>query len=290
MERAKALMRVPRSSCPRPWFRHALALLGALTLTLPSSTPAQVLVQATPSRYDLELGPGRRESRPLFLHNLGRDSVKVRMRLSDLRMSDAGALDLVPPGTLASTLAQHMELEPAELSIGPGKRDVVRLKIALPPDGPATRCGVVLCSVTRARPSRTHGIPETPAELGTTVFVTRVPRESIRAEVVALDARAGADGIVAVEARVRNRSERYASCSGEVRLLDSGGETAIAGRLPEGVVLPGADRVFGWKGAAPLPSGRYVATVTIDVGRPELLVGRKEIVVARRRSHVAGNE
>jgi hypothetical protein len=267
-----------------------VTLLGALAALLPRSATAQVLAQATPSQYDLQLTPGARESRPLFLRNLGRDSVRVRLRLADLRMSEQGALDLLPAGTLSSTLARHVEFVPAELAIAPGKRGVVRLAMTVPAGGPATRCGVVLCRVSRASPTPAHGIPETPAELGTTLFLTRAPRESIRAELISLDARAGADGSVTVEVRVRNRCERHAACTGEVKLLDSGGETVIAGLLSDGVVLPGADRVFGWKSPRPLPGGRYLASVAIDVGTPELLVGRKQIVVAARRSHVAGNE
>jgi len=264
-------------------FLPAAALLSALSLAAgPAVLAAQVLAQAAPSQYDLQMRPGRRESRPLFLHNLGRERVNVRLRLADLRMSERGALDLLPPGTLESTLERLVEFSPAELTLGPGERKVVRLGMTLPAGGPATRCGVVLCRVTPARRDDAAGVPSEPAELGTTLFLTRAPRSSIHAVLAALDARVDPEGRVSVDSRVRNRCERHTSCTGEIKVLDSAGATVTAGLLSEGVVLPGAARVFGWESAKRLPSGRYVVTVTIDAGEPELLVGQRDFVVRRR--------
>lgn len=276
----------PSAVAPR-----AAALLFALSLAVvPAGALAQVLVQAAPSQFDLELLPGRRESRALILHNLGRQSVRVAVSLSDLRMNERGALDLLPAGTLESTLARIVVFAPRELRLGPGERRAVRLEMMLPLGGAATRCGVVLCRVTPTKPDDAAGAPSAPAELGTTVFLTRVPRASIRAELSNLDADVNPDGNVVVEVRVRNRSQRHASCHGEVKLTDSTGATMISGFLPDGVVLPGAARVFGWNGARRLPAGRYLVTVTIDTGEPELLVGQKEVVVGRRGPSAARDD
>jgi len=276
-------MRTHRCSARRPAsLLPAAALLGALSLVAgPAGVAAQVLAQAVPSQYDLQILPGKRESRPLFLHNVGRESVDVRLRLADLRMSERGALDLLPPGALESTLARLLEFEPGELTLGPGERRVVRLGMTLPADGPATRCGVVLCRVTPAKRDDATGLSSAPAELGTTIFLTRAPRSSIHTELAALDARVDPDGTVFVDSRVRNHCERHTSCTGEINVLDSTGATVTGGFLSEGVVLPGAARIFGWESSTRLPAGRYVVTVTIDAGEPELLVGQKEFVVRR---------
>ena len=271
-------------------FRRAAAVLVAFALSAPAGAAAQVLAQAVPSRYDLELAPGRRESRPLFLYNLGRESVKVRLRLADLRMSERGALDLHPPGTLGSTLEGVVEIPGGELMLEPGERRALPLKMTMPGDGLATRCGVVLCRVTSAKPHAATGVPSTPAELGTTLFLTRAARSSIRADMVSLDASVTAAGRVAVNVRLRNRSPRHAPCSGEVKLVGATGAPVVAGFLRDGVVLPGADRILDWRSETRLSPGRYVVTVTVDVGVPELLVGQKEIVVGRRGPSAARNE
>lgn len=273
-------MRIPRLTS-----RAVAAVLSAFSLAAGSAgVEAQVLAQAVPSQYDLELVAGRRETRPLILQNLGKESVNVRLSLADLRMSERGALDLLPAGTLKTTLARILVFEPQELTLGPGERGVVRLNMTLPADGPATRYGVILSRVTPAGTRDARGVPSMPAELGTTVFMTRAPRSSIRAELAALDARVDAEGRVALDVRVRNRSQRHASCVGEVKLSDSTGATVIAGPLADGVVLPRAARVFAWEDATRLAAGRYTLTVTIDAGEPELLVGQKEIVVGVSRS------
>jgi hypothetical protein len=283
---------MPSSRLPSRSTASALrvaVLVAALATVIPAGARAQVLAQAVPSQYDLQLEPGRRESRPIFLHNPGRESVKVRMRIADLRMSERGALDLLPPGTLESTLSKLVEFEPRELVLGPGEHRTVRMQITLPVDGPPTRYGVALSSVTPAQPGDAAGVASAPAELGTTLYLTRAPRSSIHTELIALDARAGA-GRVTVGVRVRNRSERYASCTGEVKLADAAGTKVIAGRMSDGIVLPGAVRVFEWEGAKSLAAGRYLVTVTIDAGEPELLVGQKEIVVARPGPNAARSE
>ena len=267
-------------------FHRAAAVLVALALVAPAGAAAQVLAQAVPSRYDLELAAGRRESRPLFLHNLGRERVKVRLRLADLRMSERGALELDPPGTLGSTLQGVVEVPGGELLLQPGEKRALPLKITMPGDGLATRCGVVLCHVTSAEPHEAAGVP-TPAELGTTLFLTRAARSTIRADMVSLEASVNAAGRVAVDVRVRNQSPRHAPCSGEVKLVGTTGAPVVAGTLSDGVVLPGADRIFDWRSETGLAPGRYVMTVTLDVGVPELLVGQKDIVVGRRGTRAA---
>jgi len=282
-------MRIRRLSPRPPESRLPFAaMLAALSIVVCSANAmAQVLAQATPSQYDLQLRPGQRESRPLFLQNLGRESVKVHLRLADLRMSGRGALDLLPPGTLAYSLAPLVKLEPRDLVLGPGERGVVRLEMTMPVDGPATRYGVVLSRVTPTRPGETAALP---AELGTTLFLTRAARSSVRAELVGLVARTGAAGRLEVDVRVRNRSERHAPVSGQIKLSDSLGATVSHGFIADGVVLPGAVRVFGWESARRVPAGRYTVTATMDAGQPELLVGQKEVVVGRRGPRAARSE
>ena len=271
-------------------FHHAAAVLVALALVAPAGAGAQVLAQAVPSRYDLELAPGRRDTRPLFLHNLGRESVKISLRLADLRMSERGELDLHPPGTLGSTLLGVVEVPGGELLLQPGEKRTLPLKITMPGDGLATRCGVVLCRVTSAEPHEAVSVPSTPAELGTTLFLTRADRSSISADMVSLETSVNAAGRVAVDVRVRNLSSRHAPCSGEVKLVGATGAPVLTGFLSDGVVLPGADRIFDWRSETGLPPGRYVMTVTVDVGVPELLVGQKDIVVGRRGPRAARSE
>jgi hypothetical protein len=277
----------PSRRRPGPFPGIAAPLCALLLAASPAIVAAQVLAQAIPTQYDVQLEPGHRESRPLYLHNMGRESVRVRLRLADFRMSARGALDLLPAGTLASTLAQHLEFAPAEFELAPGERQVVRVEMTIPRDGPATRYGVILSRVT---PTDAANDASAPAELGTTLFLTRAPRSHIRADLVGCETRVSADGTVSLEVRVRNRSERHAPLSGEVKLSDSTGTELIGGALAEGVVLPGAARILAWRGDRPLPAGRYLATVTVDAGEPELLVGQKEVVIRRRGLQAARGE
>src|SRR5262245_53755389 len=178
----------PPRSCPAAAAGQVACLLSPLwPAAVPPCPAAPVLAEAGPSEDDPPPKPARRESRPIFLHNPGRERVKVTMGLADLRMSERGALDLLPPGTLESTLSRLVEFEPRELVLGAGEHGTVHLQITLPEDGPPTRYGVVLSRVTPSKPGEAAGVASAPAELATTLYLTRAPRSSIHAELVALE-------------------------------------------------------------------------------------------------------
>ena len=276
----------PRRSLLAP-ARLGLAAIGLAAFVEPGVASAQVLAQAVPAQYDLAVRAGDPVSRPLFLTNLGDETVDVRLRLADLRIDERGGFDLLPAGTLAASLAGVVVFEPTHLTLKPGERGLVRLHMRMPAHGPATRYGMILSRIVSTQPLDVAGIEAPVGELGTTIYLTRARSGSIRAELSAIEAAPQSDGSTAVEVRVRNRCERHVYCSGEVSLADTSGVTRARGRLEAGVILPGAARVFTWAGDGTLSTGRYLATATVDVGEPELLVGQAEIIVRPRGPRAA---
>jgi hypothetical protein len=145
--------------------------------------------------------------------------------------------------------------------------------LRLPADGPATRWGVILSEVRPARPRPSNLGPRAVAELGTTIYLSRIPADEVHAEVTEMSvAPLGGDSL-SVSVRIRNAGERHFYVSGEVALADSTGARLDAGPLPTGVVLPGARRNFTWTCRNGLRPGRYTATATLDTGEPTLMVG-----------------
>lgn len=263
------------------------ALLGLVAFGPPGVAIAQVLAQVVPAQYDVTVRAGDPVSRPLFLYNLGDETVDVRLRLADLLIDERGRLDLLPAGTLAPSLAGVVTLEPEHLTLRAGERGFVRLRMRMPAHGPATRYGIVLSRITAVRPPDFASVEASTGELGTTLYLTRAGPGSIRAELSAIEAAPQRDGSMSIDVRVRNRCERHVFASGEVSLADTSGVMLAHGRLETGVILPGAARVFTWSGDGPLAAGRYTVTTTIDVGEPELLVGQTQIVVRPRGPRAA---
>ena len=258
--------------------------LAGVVLTLAGAAnpaSAQMLAQATPTQIDLTVPAGDSTSRSLFLHNFGKVPLEIRLRLADLTMSPSGELELLALGSTPTSIERVVALRPTRLTVRPGRRGAVRVTVRMPRHGPASRRGVILSEVRALGPDATPAVEVRPAELGTTVFVTRLAADSIRAELTELAARPGAGGSVAIGLRLRNRCGRHLVYSGEVAVLDSTRRTIERGRLVTGVVLPGAERRLSWHSETRLPPGRYVVVATVDAGEPALLVGETEVAIER---------
>ena len=234
---------------------------------------AEILAQALPVKYNLTVTPGQPLSRDIAIRNLGTAAVVVRVRLSDWAMNEAGELDLVPENTTPHSLYSHVKFEPSEFSLGPGESGVVHLTLRLPPEGPATRWGVILSEVRPAVWPKVALGPRAIAELGTTVYLSRIPAELTRAELTGMELRAVGDSTFAVTLRVRNPGERHLYSTNEIAVTDSTGAKVAGAQLGTGVVLPGAIRNFTWTCDSRVAPGRYTVTASLDTGEPELIIG-----------------
>ena len=255
-------------------FRAALWAVALVATARPAF--GQVLAQATPVKYNLTVRPGEPVVRDVAISNLGPSPVVVRVRLSDWRLDELGALSLAPLGTTANTLDGHVVFEPETFSLQPGETGHVTATLSLPADGPATRWGVLLSEVRPAVARSSTLGPRANAELGTTLYLSRAPQSEIRPEIVGLDLERAPGDSLAVSVRVANPGARHFYVAGQLAVLDSAGRHVAEGPLPTGVVLPGARRTFHWSSSMPLPPGHYLAQATLDTGQPELLVGEME--------------
>ncbi len=259
-----------------------LGLWAAASLAAASAASAQILAQVAPVKYNLTVRTGEVTSRDIAVSNLGDQPVVVRVRLSDWTVSEAGDLSLVPVGTTPGTLAGLVTFEPSEFSLGPGEVGRIHATLHLPTDGPATRWGVILSEVRPATPKPSNLGPRAIAELGTTIYLSRVPMDQVHAEVTGLKVTPLSGDSLAVTVRVRNAGERHFYISGDVAVADSTGARMTSGPLPTGVVLPGALREFTWTCRSGLRPGRYTATATLDSGEPTLIVGETAFEWATR--------
>jgi P pilus assembly chaperone PapD len=251
---------------------------AALLFAAAPSASAQILAQVAPVKYNLTVRTGEVIGRDIAVSNLGEEPVVVRVRVSDWTVNQAGELSLLPAGTLPATIQGLVSFEPAEFSLGPGELGRVHVALRLPADGPPTRWGVILSEVRPAVPRPANLGPRAIAELGTTIYLSRIPADQVRAELTALSVTPLGDDSLEVSVRIRNAGERHVHVGGEVSLADSVGARMDAGRLPTGVVLPGGQRDFTWTCRSGLKPGHYTATATLDTGEPTLMVGETGFV------------
>ena len=256
-----------------PRIRNIALLWTVALVATVHSAHAEIMAQVIPVKYSLTVTPGQSLTRDVLVVNRGAEPVVVKVRLSDWTLTENGVLDLAPAGSTPNSLVGKVRFEPEEFSLGPGQSGSIRLSLSLPADGPATRWGVLLSEIRPAVPQPVRFGPRAIAELGTTLYLSRVPADRIRPEVTGLSVRpVGADSI-AVTLRVRNAGERHLYVNGELALTDSSNFAVQKGSFGTGVVLPGGARNFTWMSRAQLGAGRYLAIATLDTGEPELTVG-----------------
>jgi P pilus assembly chaperone PapD len=256
----------------RIWLAWTVATLAAVQ---PAS--ANLLAQAVPSKYTLTVRDEAPVSRDVSIRNLGDAPVVVKVRLSDWTMSESGEMKLLEAGATPVSLAGSIDFQPKEFSLGPGENGVIHLTLRLPEQGPATRYGVLLSEVRPTSWPATHLGPRAVAELGTTIYLSRIPADLTRAELIGLRTSAADDTTLAVSLDVKNPGERQLYSAGEIAVRDSLGAVVAQGSVGNGVVLPGARRTFTWTCSNRLTAGRYVVTAMLDTGEHEWIVGETDV-------------
>lgn len=251
--------------------RRSACLLALAALSAASPAGAQVFAQAAPVRYSLTVPPGETLAREVAISNLGSSPVEVHVRLSDWEMSEAGDVGFRPLGSTPASLDGCVRFAPREFSLGPGESRRVRLALAFPAQGPASRWGVLLSEVRPASPAATLG-HHTVAELGTTLLLSRMPASEIRAEATDMVVTPLGDDSLSISVRITNAGQRHAWVGGEVAIADSLGVRVAGGALPGGAMLPGRSRDLTWRGPVSLVPGNYTAAATVDLGLPDLAV------------------
>ena len=257
--------------------RHLLAALLAVP-ALAACAHAQVLAMVTPTQASITVKPGEAAERDVMVSNLGAVPVRVRVRLSDWTLSERGEIGLAPLGSTAGTLEHTLSFSPTEFPLAPGQSRHIRVGGSLDNNGRATRWGMLLCEVRSSAAAASEIGPRAATELGTSVFLSRIPAEEVRAEITGMTVRALGGDSIAITARVRNTGLRHLVISGEAALADSAGARLGGGTMSSGLILPGATRYFDWVGTAARAPGACLATATLDGGEPELLVGETGFV------------
>ena len=254
--------------------RPRFLLLLSLLLFVAAPARAQISAQVWPSKVTREAEPGKPLTQDVLITNRSTVAAVVRVRTMDWTLSPSGDLQLLPFGTSAHSLASCMTISPTSFSLAPGESRTVTASLTMPSDGEPTRWGLILQEIRSTLPHHSVG-PLAVGELGTTVYLTRSPEESARAELTALDVTPEGSDSMRVRLSLENNGLRHLYAGGDLQLEDDHGSVVRTGRLDKGVVLPGSLREFTWTCAGSLRPGHYKVTASIDTGNPYLLVGEK---------------
>jgi P pilus assembly chaperone PapD len=252
----------------------------------PAPTSAQISVEVSPLRVEIQAGPGASSTQAITLNNGGTEPVRVRARLSDWDLSRDGSpqFEGVPEGGPFSATA-WVRVAPPEVIIDPGKDGTVRFTMTVPtgtaPSGYRTAILFELVPATGDVARRAKEM-QFRSRVATLIYAN-VGEPPVAVELIDLRSRVTPEH-TALIAVLANTSKRTIRTKGTMTVFEAGGKQVAQLPLPDVPLLPESERevaIIAFEAAKPLPNGEYRVEVKIDVGMPALIVGETTLKVAR---------
>jgi P pilus assembly chaperone PapD len=257
----------------------------AVAILLASATAsAQISVEVSPLRVELQAAPGATTTQAITVTNGGKEPIRVRAIVTDWDLSRDGApqFEGVAEGGRYSATA-WVRVAPPEQVIAPAKDATVRFSLSVPQgvEPAGYRTGVLFefgpatgDPVARAREVQFK------SRIATLIYVN-VGQPPAALELMDLTQRVvgGEPRVIAV---LKNTSRRTIRTKGTLTIYDKNGTALRELPVPDAPVLPESERelampLTGGAHTAALPAGEYRVEVKIDAGLPALIVGETTI-------------
>ena len=266
---------------------RALTLGTACAIAGLGVASAQVSVEVSPLRVELQAGPGSTTTQPVTLTNYGKEPVRVRARLTDWDLTHDGTpqfegAEISGPYSATSWL----RLAPPEQVIEPGATATVRFNVALPTslEAGGYRTGILFeFEPEREGPIAPKRELSFKSRIATLIYVNSGAPPAAT-ELTDLRVRPTGEGIDIV-ATVKNSGRRTVRTRGTLVLFDAAGAVARETAVPDVPLLPESEREVSvpvtTTTAAPLAPGLYRAELKLDLGLPAIIVGETPVRIAR---------
>lgn len=263
-------------------------LIAAAAALLFATAPAvaQMSVEVSPLRVELQVVPGATSTQAITLTNTGKEGVRVRAILTDWDLSRDGApqFEGVAEGG-RYTAKDWLRIAPPEFVVEPGKEAVVRYSLAVPQgvDPAGYRAGVLFefgpvggDPVARARSVQLK------SRIATLIYVNvGQPPAALDLTDLAYRATGGETRVIAV---LKNPSRRTIRTKGTLVVYDTRGAVIREVPVPDAPVLPESEREVAipltLNDQPALSPGDYRVEVKIDAGLPALIVGETTVKIA----------
>jgi P pilus assembly chaperone PapD len=265
----------------------AVALAFVPLIATPDRVAAQVSIEVSPLRVELQAGPGSTTTQPVTVTNYGNDPVRVRARLTDWDLTRDGTpqFEGVPAdGPYSAT--SWVRLAPPEQVIEPGATATVRFSATLPAavEAGGYRTGILFefepASVDPGSMKRELSFK---SRIATLIYVN-AGAPPAATELVDVRVRPSTEGVDIV-ATVRNSGRRTVRTKGTLVLFDASGAVAREAAVPDVPLLPESEREVAVPVAttstSPLAPGVYRAELKLDLGLAAIIVGETPLRISR---------
>jgi len=265
-----------------------VAVLAAGVALAARPAVAQVSIEASPLRVEVQALPGGSTTQSVTLTNVGTQPVRVRASLADWSLSRDGAPQFQEPGPARAFAASGwIRFAPPEFIIEGGRQGTVRFTVTVPPGTEAAgyRTGLLFDfsptdpdGAVRAKQVTVR------SRIATLIYVHVGQAGQPPAAVELTDLQIRAREETEVVATLKNVSRRSVRTKGTMVLYDTSGAVVRQVPVPDVPVLPESERDVALStgdSANRLPPGDYRVELKIDVGQTAVIVGETTFKVAR---------
>jgi P pilus assembly chaperone PapD len=247
---------------------------------------AQVSVEVSPLRVELQAGPGSTSTQAVTLNNGSAEPVRIRARVTDWDLSRDGAPQFEGAkenGPFSAT--SWVRVAPPEQVVEPAKEGTVRFTLTVPagtmPSGYRTGILFELVPPSGDPIARKREV-QFRSRVATLIYVNvGEPPTSVELNDLTTRSSPQQTQVVAVLANTGKRNMRT---RGTMTVFGADGNQVAQVPVPDVPVLPESERevaIVAFEAAKPLPPGDYRVEVRFDVGMPAVIVGETTLKVPR---------
>ena len=275
------------------WVTAAALAVGAAVAPRPAA--AQVSIEASPLRVEVQALPGGSNTQSVTLTNVGTQPVRVRASLADWYLSRDGAPQFEEPGPArAFTASDWVRFAPPEFIIEGGRQGTVRFTVTVPQSTEAAgyRTGLLFDFMPNDPDGAVRAKQVTVRSRIATLIYVHVAQAGGQAgqagqppaAVELTDLQVRTREQTEVVATLKNVSRRSVRTKGTMVLYDKSGAVVRQVPVPDVPILPESERdvaVSTGESTDALPPGDYRVELKIDVGQTAVIVGETTLKVDR---------
>jgi hypothetical protein len=248
-----------------------IAVLG-LAFTAPSS--ADISVDVSPAKYELQTQPGKQETFPITVRNTSNAAVHIVASLSDYAVGPTGNYAFAPPGKSPFSLSKTITINPREFDLEPGSFTQVRFSVDVPASAAGEYSNLVFFTT---RPTR-HGAGLSIVErIASKIYVMIPETTRIGGEVDDVKAQSLGDGQHYL-VDFHNTGNAHVYLSGRVE-IKQGSVVVDRVAFPQGMLVERSGKRLIDAIGKKLAPGSYSVVALVDYGGPNLVAGQANITV-----------
>ena len=255
-------------------FLTVLAAFGGFGLALTTPSSADISVDVSPAKYELQTQPGKQETFPITVRNTSGAAVHIVASLSDYVVGPTGNYAFAPPGKSATSLSKAITINPREFDIEPGSFTQVRFSVDVPAGATGEYNNLVFFTT---RPTRKGGGLSIVERIASKIYVIIPESTHIGGEIDDVKAQSLGDGQHYLVG-FRNTGNAHVYLSGRVE-IKQGGTVVDRVSFPQGMLVERSGKRLIDAVGKKLSPGSYSVVAMVDYGGPNLVAGQANITV-----------